>query len=157
MSFSLIDVFTKNLFGPELPGHVQDTYVLDEKGFTAYTHKDGGVPYSIRLESEMDDEPMLVVNTSLSHVLKGIERYKSLLDFYMGLQPGKSALNSITRKFGLEAMRTLLPRSKYFLENEYIFLDDFQIARRDGLEFNDRIIERFQQALNHLRYLLIPT
>lgn len=153
MNYSLIDVFTRSLHGPELPGHVQDTYVLVEKGFTAYTHKGGGVPYSIRLESEMDDEPLLVVNTSLSVVLKGIERHKSLLDFYMGLKPGRSALNHLTRNFGLEAMRTLLPRSNYFLENGYIFLDDFQIAGRDGLEFNDPVVKQFQETLDHLRSL----
>ena len=71
----------------------------------------------------------------------------------MGLTPGKSTVNFLTRRFALEAMSTLLPRSKYFLENGYIFQDDFQIVRQDGFEVNDPLVKQFQEVLDHLQSL----
>lgn len=155
MSYSLIDVFTKRLANPDfIDGYIAH-YVLAEPGFKAYALKGSGIPYLIRLESEIGGENVvsLTAFTTLLYLTSEAEKLDSLLDIYRSITSDDNDSFGLMQQLGKESLCLLLPRSNWFAEKGLSFNDDDKIVGKDGLEVDDPVVKQFQEALDHLRSL----
>ena len=160
MSFSLIDAFTKRLSNPDFIDGDKECYVLLETGFKAYAVKGSGIPYLIRLESEIEGEKVVTLSTftTVLCLISDDEKYLTLLDIYRSIGSGNIKTSDMTAELvtwisGTEALGLLLPRSNWFVEKGLSFNDDGKIVGKDGMEIDDPVVKQFQEALDHLQSL----